>query len=118
MQIILHIGAWKTGSSAIQLFLARNAELLKKQNVFLPSIVQEELGHTLLFRALKSEGAEKDALLEELAQIGADHPDARVIVSSEHFWPLSSEEIASLYTPQLSPDANLGADLAPLGVPW
>ena len=62
MQIILHIGAWKTGSSAIQLFLARNADVLKKQNVFLPSIVQKELGHTLLFRALKSD----DIVLQKL----------------------------------------------------
>ena len=96
MQIILHIGTWKTGSSAIQLFLARNAELLKKQGVFLPSIVQEELGHTLLFRALKSDGPEKEKLLEELRRIGAANPDARIIVSSEHFWPLSTEEIAFL----------------------
>lgn len=96
MQIILHIGTWKTGSSAIQLFLARNADLLKRQGVFLPSIVQQELGHTLLFRALRSDGAEKDRLLAELKTIGQDNPNARVIVSSEHFWPLSTDEIADL----------------------
>ena len=96
MQIILHIGTWKTGSSAIQQFLARNAQLLEKQDVFLPSIVQQELGHTLLFRTLQSSGADKQKLLEELGRIKRDRPDARVIVSSEHFWPLSSEEIASL----------------------
>lgn len=96
MQIILHIGAWKTGSSAIQLFLARNANLLEKQNVFLPSIVQKELGHTLLFQALKSSGPELNNLLDELKLIGRDNPGAKVVISSEHFWPLSSEEIAAL----------------------
>lgn len=96
MQIILHIGTWKTGSSAIQLFLARNAALLAKQGVFLPSIVQQELGHTLLFRALRSDGEDKDRLLAELKAIGRDTPDARVIISSEHFWPLSAEEISDL----------------------
>lgn len=96
MQIILHIGTWKTGSSAIQLFLARNAALLQRQGVFLPSIVQRELGHTLLFRALKSDGPDREQLLAELRAIGRDNPDARVIVSSEHFWPLATEEIAAL----------------------
>ena len=96
MQIILHIGTWKTGSSAIQLFLARNTALLQKQGVFLPSIVQQELGHTLLFRALRSGGEDADRLLAELKSIGQHNPDARVIISSEHFWPLSTEEIADL----------------------
>lgn len=120
MQIILHIGAWKTGSSAIQLFLARNADLLKKQNVFLPSIVQKELGHTLLFRALKGDGPDKNQLLEELARIGEHHPDARVIVSSEHFWPLSSEEIAALASALqgVTPDIRVLIYLRPQDEMW
>lgn len=120
MQIILHIGTWKTGSSAIQLFLARNAGLLRKQGVFLPSIVQEELGHTLLFRALKADGPEKDKLLEDLKRIGAQNPDARVIVSSEHFWPLATEEIARLAASlrQVTADIVVLAYLRPQDEMW
>ena len=120
MQIILHIGAWKTGSSAIQLFLARNAALLEKQNVFLPSIVQEELGHTLLFRAFTKGGAERDDLLEEIRCIGADNPAARVIISSEHFWPLPDADIAALAAAlrDVTPDIRVLIYLRPQDEMW
>ena len=96
MQIILHIGTWKTGSSAIQLFMARNEALLKKQAVHLPKVVLQENGHTILFRVLREPGDQRDALLAELRVIGDQNPDARVVISSEHFWPLSEAEIADL----------------------
>ena len=96
MQIILHIGTWKTGSSAVQVFMARNADLLAQQGVFLSSMVHEENGHTLLFRYATCKGPEREALVAELQAIAERHPDGRVIISSEHFWPLSADEIEDL----------------------
>ncbi len=120
MQIILHIGTWKTGSSAIQLFMARNAKRLAKQGVYLPSVVHKDNGHTLLFRALCQGGPEQNALLDEFRAIERNDADARLFISSEHFWPLSSDEIRDLASVlhQITDDIRVLVYLRPQDEMW
>lgn len=66
MQVILHIGTDKTGSTSIQSALSRNRDWLLKRSVYLPSTgFGRDNGHAALLESLEPAGLE--ALAGELA---------------------------------------------------
>lgn len=90
MKIVLHIGAWKTGSSAIQHFLRRNIAPLARKGVLVPARANQLLGHQKIYDALI--GDDEDRAEEIIAEFAALSPtDGTAVISSEHFWPLRPE---------------------------
>lgn len=105
--LFLHIGINKTGSSAIQRFLAENARMLLRHGVLYPRAGRHENAHYLLSRALGFGPAERSHDVAEVASArtierlrvrleteARRHPAARVVLSSEQFvrpldpWPV------------------------------
>lgn len=79
MQIVLHIGADKTGTTAYQGFLFRNSELLKQQGVFVIQTGITPFGHWPILKNLDGElWAQFDQEIRELAS----NPACKVAVFS------------------------------------
>ena len=97
MRITLHIGAWKTGSTAIQGFLTANREVLKCNGVFVPDSMERDQ-RTAARKNLQSGSPDLvDAVINEYRTMVRGHEDtANIVVSSEHYWPLPAADIALL----------------------
>ena len=73
MRILLHAGAWKTGSSAIQAFLKRNVQPLLNHGIIVPPMTRQPRGHArVLEMLLNDDPAVARPYLEELKALGAD----------------------------------------------
>ncbi len=96
--LFLHIGINKTGSSAIQRFLAENPRMLLRHGVLYPRSGRHENAHYLLSSALGFGPVEKardageaasartlERLRVRLESESRRHPAARVVLSSEQF---------------------------------
>ena len=87
-KIILHIGAGKTGSSAIQSFLELNVEALRREGILVPANDLEMSGrsygnHVRLFREWNDEpDAGRKALESAVAKLMAQAGDASAILIS------------------------------------
>jgi mannosyltransferase OCH1-like enzyme len=80
LQVFVHIGPYKTGSTSVQDFLATNEEALRKAGILYPRTGRKGAAHNELF--WKFGGGE---LFKELnAEIAASGL-SQVIISSEHF---------------------------------
>jgi hypothetical protein len=94
--LILHIGTYKTGSTAIQSYMRHNDEVLSNNGFLYPTFPGDRQSHTFLraatAKALKSNA--QDDLTGCIAaiaeQINRFTPKS-VILSSEHFWPASPQ---------------------------
>lgn len=86
-EIYLHIGFHKTGTTAIQAFMAGNAPMLKGRRVLYPEAGRAGNSHALLANSLKRANISLDAerLYAELADEAARTDCAKVVVSSECF---------------------------------
>ena len=101
--LVLHAGTHKTGSTAIQTFLARHRNRLQAAGLLYPTLAGDPLSHTALQKevgvAHSSGGKHSPGLTEILAelheQIQASHA-TRVVLSSEHFFAMPREWIATL----------------------
>lgn len=85
--IYLHIGFHKTGTTAIQNFLAANVDKLAKQDCLIPTTGRAGSTHAHLANSLKrvSINADADALYAKLAKEIAKARKSKVIISSECF---------------------------------
>lgn len=103
MRLILHIGVWKTGSSAIQSFLNLNRAALRGQGILSPSFTTAPNGRAALLRAaLAKDTTTLNRLVHELWQ-EADAANAHtLILSCEHYWP-SSREVLDMIASALKP---------------
>jgi hypothetical protein len=98
MRIILHIGVYKTGTTAVQSFLARNRSALTERGILYPESFTRFDAHHPLPWALGVGHLDKDpsvrpdevvrAILQEAESAGAD----TVILSSEEFINLEAAE--------------------------
>ncbi|WP_028660198.1 hypothetical protein [Nocardioides insulae] len=96
--LVIHSGTYKTGSTAIQGFLARAAARGRlPESVIYPEIGRHLSGapHTNLFAQLvDGPGFSPEfGTWEDLVQLMRDRPDSTVVVSSEHLSTLGGEQI-------------------------
>ncbi len=92
--LILHIGTYKTGSTAIQAFLRQKDARLRDQGFLYPTIPKNKQSHTYLKKeitnALESNGKlQPSTCVNTIAQQIEQYSPRSVILSSEHFWPTS-----------------------------
>lgn len=92
MRIVLHIGAWKTGSSAIQHFMAASRNVLRAHGVAAPKDASDADGRNRVLRRLCGTDADAGPLIEEIAELKASGVGT-LVVSNEHYWPLPAADI-------------------------
>jgi hypothetical protein len=85
--LYLHIGYHKTGTSAVQAFMASNAQLLATRGILYPNVGRAGNSHALLAISLKKTNISLDAerLYAELAEESARSNAGKVVISSENF---------------------------------
>ena len=97
MKVLLHIGVWKTGSSAIQIFLGRNRDALRERGLIWPAHAVRRDGHNAIVHSLReNDDARLDRLLGAARAEARGRRDATVVVSSEHLWPLDRRRLKRL----------------------
>lgn len=90
LKLIVHIGASKTGTSAIQTFLAKNKDTLRNSGILVPDVnldmVGEVEGHQVWFFESKKDDLPKGkAVLEALiARVRAEAYFHTIIISAEN----------------------------------
>lgn len=105
MKFFLHIGAPKTGTSAIQTFMSRNrVALAERHGVVYPSYAHDKAAQrgepttgnagSLAKLVIKRPPDRTDAWVRQCVD-GLD-PDATVVFSSELLWPIEARAIESL----------------------
>ena len=92
MRIILHIGAWKTGSSAIQQFMAGARDALRAHGVAAPADAVDAYGRGRIMKKLNGTDEAAAVILAEMAQLRAEGVKT-LVISNEHYWPLPEEAI-------------------------
>lgn len=121
MRIFLHAGVWKTGSTAIQTFLAKNADQLRVRGVLIPEYARNMQNYNHLFeRLVARDEAGVQSVSESIARdIAGASPDT-LIISSEHFWhapPDVLERVAAMLR-QFSDDVRVIAYIRPQDDMW
>lgn len=121
MRIFLHTGVWKTGSTAIQTFLAKNAGLLRTGGVLIPEYASNMQNYNHLFeRLVERDEAGVQSVAESIGRdIAAADPET-LIISSEHFWhapPDVLERIAAMLR-RFSNDVRVIAYIRPQDDMW
>ncbi len=95
MRIILHIGAWKTGSSAIQYFLAAATDALRAHGVVMPADAATASGRGRILKQLSGTDEDAAAVIAEIIQLKADGAKL-LVLSNEHYWPLPERAIQQI----------------------
>jgi len=97
--LVIHIGAHKTGSTAIQMACVREWRALLAQGIYYPKDLfpnypdqQSELAHWC------REGRESQVrkAIKSIAKAAADHGASRIFLSGEEFWTLDEENVLKL----------------------
>ncbi len=92
MRIILHIGAWKTGSSAIQQFMTGATDALRAHGIAMPADAVEAHGRGRILKRLSGSDEDAAVITSELLQLRAEGVRT-VVISNEHYWPLPEPAI-------------------------
>ena len=100
--LIIHIGYHKTGSTAIQLFLEKNREILARERIIYPSGMSSWVGHPEFawsFEAQRYPWQDKDYNFDEIRDhyikfIRNHNNDSTIILSSEEFCRLEFDSTA------------------------
>ena len=101
--LYLHVGMPKSGSTAIQNFIAQNQAALLKKGVVYPRLTQSTPGHHALASHYRKGGISwaeylpKEEIFSEFRRLVHEHDAHSFIISSEAFW-------ASPYKDKLSSD--------------
>ena len=103
MELTIHIGPHKTGTTAIQAAFSQSAAALRRQGVLYPKRHWRQQAHHRLAFALKGKempggdtpdlGAELEALCHTLAEA----KDEKVLISSEEFFTCSADAVSRLH---------------------
>lgn len=121
MRIFLHTGVWKTGSTAIQTFLAKNAGQLRERGVLIPEYASNMRDYNHLFeRFIARDDAGVQSVAQSIARDIAAHTPETLIISSEHFWhapPDVLERVAAMLR-QFSDDVRVIAYIRPQDDMW
>ncbi|MEM6677310.1 MAG: hypothetical protein AAF675_05510 [Pseudomonadota bacterium] len=96
MQIVLHPGVWKTGSSAIQMHLRRHHAAYASAGLAQPAYALEPGGQHALSDALREDdGPALAGCMADIWAAAATGPRF-LLLSSEHLWPLSMARLQRL----------------------
>ncbi len=96
-KIILHIGTYKTGSTAIQAFMRRNESTFEAQGVIYPTFRGDSQSHTFLCQAIRTNNKEGlEECTRTLRRAFHERPEATVVLSSEHFWPMNGPHLHTM----------------------
>lgn len=121
MRIFLHTGVWKTGSTAIQTFLAKNANDLARRGVMIPDHARNMREYNHLFeRLVARDEPGVQAVADQLGRDIAAHDPTTLVISSEHFWhapPDVIERVAAMLR-QYSDDVRVIAYIRPQDDMW
>lgn len=98
---MLHAGTHKTGSTAIQTFLAGHRDKLREAGVLYPLLDGDPLSHTSLQKhvGLAHTGGDRRPLERSLAELReqlACDPAEQVVLSSEHFFAMPQAWVPTL----------------------
>ena len=97
VQLFLHIGAYKTGSTSIQSFLRSNQDILLANGVDYPLFPGDPQSHTMLKGAIRRRDHMMVEACAEALRSSVSSPQVkRVILSSEHFWPTPYVQLVEL----------------------
>lgn len=101
-QLVLHAGTHKTGSTAIQSFLAAHRDHLQHQHVLYPVLNDDAFSHTSLQRhvGLAHTSGNREPLQHTLRQLQEQIEESSapcVVLSSEHFFAMPQAWIATLF---------------------
>ena len=98
MDINLHIGSYKTGSTAIQIFLKKNRENLKSNGWIYPhyGCRNDNAHHPLAFALAELHGSDPATIVGGILNEARDHGADRVILSSEVFFSFGRSQILRL----------------------
>jgi len=90
-RLTVHVGAMKTGSSAIQTFLNRNAEVLRRDGIVVPDenleLVRPVTGDQVFFFDQRRDKSSQDAgadILKRLSLLFSDESVRQVVISAEN----------------------------------
>ncbi len=98
-RIVLHIGTYKTGSTAIQAFMRKNSSILQSYGVIYPVYRGDAQSHTFLRQAIRTNNKEGLAeCVHTLERALEEHSGATVVLSSEHFWPMNGSDLQIMLT--------------------
>lgn len=121
MRIILHTGVWKTGSTAIQTFLAKNADQLRSSDVLIPGYARNMWEYNHLFeRLIARDEAGVQSVAESIRRDIAEAEPQTLIISSEHFWHAPTDVLERVATMlrQFSDDIRVIAYIRPQDDMW
>ena len=82
--LLIHIGAPKTGSTALQNFLLTNEAPLAAKGICFLASGRTNISHNNLFNPLR--GPDAAAIWSDIADEAASHPESLSIMSSENFF--------------------------------
>jgi hypothetical protein len=100
--LLLHIGTWKTGSTAIQAFCKGHAPQLEEHGIGYPIIAPADSAQrnhgrldTLMNTCLRTgDDGEVNSYLRQILGSVNEKPFTRIVFSAESFWPRSPQYVA------------------------
>lgn len=100
-QLVLHLGTHKTGSTALQVFLRQQREVLRHQGLLYPQIGADDLAHLTMQKAVGTAHRQRDcrpltAYLDKLKQQIVSSAATTVVMSSEHFFSMPHAWVETL----------------------
>lgn len=107
-KIVLHLGTYKTGSTAIQQFMRQNDKAFRKQGIVYPLFPKDGQSHTFLRQTIYRDDPEGlRQCLEIMRRAFQDDPDATIVLSSEHFWPMNGPRLHAFLDALQSVSSNV-----------
>ena len=96
--LFIHIGAHKSGSSSIQQFMSLNAESLQTHGIHYPYLGGPGRAQHILAQQLRNEGPSSRGIQawSTLRTFADSRPDVKIVLSSEVFETLRSDEIVEI----------------------
>jgi len=110
VQIIIHIGTHKTGSTAIQHFFNRNREEFYSHGLYYPQGQETWHGHPQLAMMVRSDSTSiANEYVNSVIEEAKDHKCDKVFFSSEFFSHINAQNNETLKPPLWKCSSNLSA---------
>ena len=108
MKITIHVGPHKTGSTAIQEMCEENADILLAHGVLFKWNIDTSFNHHRLVEIVRKRESEKlSNIFDNLSKEANDNNVSKILISSENFSRLNSEDISYLRNLILAFDVDI-----------